>query len=91
MTTDELKRWAIDRATHIVECEGVQLAISARELNHEVLEAESPLLATAIARGMGSLACAHPFLNGNGRTIMTVHTELANRAEIRVEWEKTRS
>ena len=38
---------------------------------------------------MGSLAYAHPFLDGNGRTIMTVHTELANRAGIRVEWEKT--
>jgi len=38
---------------------------------------------------MGTLAYAHPFLDGNGRTIMTVHTELPSRAGIRIEWEKT--
>jgi cell filamentation protein len=38
---------------------------------------------------MGTLAYSHPFLDGNGRTIMTVHAELAHRAGIRVEWEKT--
>jgi cell filamentation protein len=38
---------------------------------------------------MGSLAHAHPFLDGNGRTIMVVHTELAKRAGISIEWEKT--
>jgi cell filamentation protein len=38
---------------------------------------------------MGSLAYAHPFLDGNGRTIMVVHTELANRAGITIAWEKT--
>jgi hypothetical protein len=38
---------------------------------------------------MGTLAYAHPFLDGNGRTIMTVHAELASRAGIRIEWEKT--
>lgn len=39
---------------------------------------------------MGSLAHAHPFLDGNGRTIMVVHNELAHRAGISIEWEKTR-
>jgi cell filamentation protein len=38
---------------------------------------------------MGELAFAHPFLDGNGRTIITVHTELARRAGMTVEWEKT--
>ena len=38
---------------------------------------------------MGSLAYAHPFLDGNGRTIMVVHTELANRAGITIAWENT--
>jgi cell filamentation protein len=38
---------------------------------------------------MGSLANAHPFLDGNGRTVMPVHTELANRAGITIAWENT--
>lgn len=38
---------------------------------------------------MGSLAHAHPFLDGNGRTIMTIHTELAYRAGIEIDWLKT--
>ena len=38
---------------------------------------------------MGYLAHAHPFLDGNGRTILVVHTELAHRAGIRIEWRKT--
>jgi cell filamentation protein len=32
------------------------------------------------------LAHAHPFLDGNGRTITTVHTELAVRANIMIDW-----
>jgi cell filamentation protein len=32
------------------------------------------------------LAHAHPFLDGNGRTITTVHTELAARANIMIDW-----
>jgi hypothetical protein len=38
---------------------------------------------------MGTLAYSHPFLDGNGSTIMTLHAELAHRAGIRIEWEKT--
>jgi cell filamentation protein len=38
---------------------------------------------------MGALAHAHPFLDGNGRTIMTVHEEMARRAGISVQWERT--
>jgi cell filamentation protein len=32
------------------------------------------------------LAHAHPFLDGNGRTITTVHAELAARANIMIDW-----
>ncbi len=39
---------------------------------------------------MGYLAYAHPFLDGNGRTIMVVHTELAQRSGISVDWAATR-
>jgi hypothetical protein len=52
MTSDELKLWAIYRATEIVKREGVQFALAARERNEEALEAESAVLATAIARGI---------------------------------------
>jgi cell filamentation protein len=38
---------------------------------------------------MGYLAYGHPFLDGNGRTIMVVHTELAQRAGISIEWAAT--
>jgi cell filamentation protein len=36
---------------------------------------------------MGLLAYAHPFLDGNGRTLMVVHADLACCADIHVEWE----
>lgn len=38
---------------------------------------------------MGSLAHAHPFLDGNGRTIMVLHTEMAYRAGISIDWAQT--
>lgn len=38
---------------------------------------------------MGYLAFGHPFLEGNGRTIMVVHSELARRAGISIDWAST--
>ena len=38
---------------------------------------------------MGLLAHAHPFLDGNGRTIMTVHADLCRRAGIHIDWSQT--
>jgi cell filamentation protein len=35
---------------------------------------------------LGYLAYAHPFLDGNGRTILTVHVELARRAGFSIDW-----
>jgi cell filamentation protein len=37
---------------------------------------------------MGYLAHAHPFLDGNGRTLMLVHSELAHRASFSIDWSK---
>lgn len=34
----------------------------------------------------GRLARAHCFLEGNGRALMTVHADLARRADIHIEW-----
>ncbi len=36
---------------------------------------------------MGLLCHGHPMLDGNGRTLMTVHAELCRRAGIRIAWE----
>jgi cell filamentation protein len=38
---------------------------------------------------MGYLAYGHPFLDGNGRTIMAVHAVLAQRAGFSIDWSKT--
>jgi cell filamentation protein len=38
---------------------------------------------------MGYLAYGHPFLDGNGRTIMVVHGVLAQRAGFSVDWAAT--
>lgn len=37
---------------------------------------------------IGYLAYAHPFLEGNGRTIMLVHSEMCRRAGIHVDWQQ---
>lgn len=39
---------------------------------------------------MGAFAWAHPFLDGNGRTMLLVHSELCKRAGIRIDWLKTK-
>ena len=39
---------------------------------------------------MGYLAYAHPFLDGNGRTIITVHSVLAQRAGFSIDWSVTK-
>jgi cell filamentation protein len=38
---------------------------------------------------MGYLAYGHPFLDGNGRTIMLIHAELARRVGISIDWAAT--
>lgn len=38
---------------------------------------------------MGYLAYAHPFLDGNGRTIMVVHGAMAQRAGFNINWAAT--
>jgi cell filamentation protein len=39
---------------------------------------------------MGYLAYGHPFLDGNGRTIMTIHSVLAQRAGFSIDWSATK-
>ena len=47
------------------------------------------LMADKPGEVMGYFAYGHPFLDGNGRTIMVVHAELAQRAGISVNWAAT--
>ncbi len=46
-------------------------------------------MATRPGEVMGYLVYGHPFLDGNGRTILTVRTELAQRAGISIDWAAT--
>jgi cell filamentation protein len=50
---------------------------------------DKTLMASKPGEIMGYLAYGHPFLDGNGRTIMVVHAELAQRAGISIDWSAT--
>jgi cell filamentation protein len=50
---------------------------------------DSPFMREQPGEVMGLLAHAHPFLDGNGRTIMVLHAELAHRAGISIDWKQT--
>lgn len=50
---------------------------------------EKPYMAERPGEIMGYLAYGHPFLDGNGRTIMVIHAELSQRAGISIDWAAT--
>ena len=50
---------------------------------------QTEFMASKPGEVMGYLAYGHPFLDGNGRTIMVVHSELARRAGITIDWSRT--
>jgi cell filamentation protein len=50
---------------------------------------ERTLMAAKPGQVMGYLAYGHPFLDGNGRTIMVVHCILAQRAGFSIDWAST--
>ena len=50
---------------------------------------DSPWMRERAGEVIGLLAHAHPFLDGNGRTIMVLHAELAHRASISIDWKQT--
>ncbi len=39
---------------------------------------------------MGMMAWAHPFLDGNGRTMLLVHVELCHRAGFAIDWTQSK-
>lgn len=46
-------------------------------------------MSAKVGEVMGYLAYAHPFLDGNGRTIMVIHSVLAQRAGFSIDWART--
>jgi len=56
---------------------------------HYALQLAEATMTARPGEVMGYLAHAHPFLDGNGRTLMVVHNELAHRAGISIDWTKT--
>jgi cell filamentation protein len=48
---------------------------------------DTPYLQAHPGEVFGYLAHAHPFLEGNGRTILTIFAELSRRSGFHVEWE----
>ena len=50
---------------------------------------DKALMADKPGEVMGYLAYAHPFLDGNGRTILAAHVDLAERAGIGIDWAAT--
>lgn len=50
---------------------------------------DASFMAEKFGEVMGHLAYGHPFLDGNGRTIMVIHSELAQRAGFSIEWAAT--
>jgi cell filamentation protein len=53
------------------------------------LASEKSVMAAKPGEVIGYLAYGHPFLDGNGRTIMVVHAELAERAGMSIDWAAT--
>jgi cell filamentation protein len=58
-----------------------------RAANHALTEGSKPeTMRKHPGEVMGYLAYAHPFLEGNGRTILAMHSEMARRAAISIDW-----
>ena len=46
-------------------------------------------MAAKLGEVMGHFAYGHPFLDGNGRTMLLVHMELCHRADFSIDWHRT--
>lgn len=50
---------------------------------------QSTQMASQFGFVMGYFAFGHPFLDGNGRTMLLVHAELCNRSGFSIDWSRT--
>ncbi len=82
---DAVYPWAGgDRLKHAPD-----LAISKGEVRFADPPQDPDVMVANSGTVMGYLAYGHPFLDGNGRTIMVVHCILAHRAGISIDWAST--
>ena len=83
-----------DRAALLSETPGSRIsslfaAPGDAQLNMEtglVMGLDPAIMRSRPGEVFGRLAQAHPFLEGNGRTLMAVHADLARRADINIDW-----
>jgi cell filamentation protein len=54
-----------------------------------ILASKKDKFKSTVGQVMGNLAFAHPFLDGNGRTLILVHMELCHRAGFSIDWSRT--
>jgi len=59
----------------------------AMAMRHALEHGGEPVkLRAAPGYALGMMAWAHPFLDGNGRTMLLVHTEMCRRAGFSIDW-----
>ncbi len=98
---EEFYPWAgKDRQTlgvgRLVSKGGEKLQFEASELCQQAVEwglsmgNDRRTMSKTPGKVMGAFAWGHPFLDGNGRTMLLVHAELCHRAGISIDWPATR-
>jgi cell filamentation protein len=84
----------LKNAPHLVVSKGSVIFAYPQDIRRSIdyaLEHEQDKVFMAAKPGevMGYLAFGHPFLDGNGRAIMTIHSMLAQRAGFSIDWAAT--
>nr|WP_315256852.1 Fic family protein [uncultured Duganella sp.] len=83
-------RQALGVAQHVAKGERVQFeqsGLARRAVEHGLrLAADHNTMRAKPGTIMGYFAWGHPFLDGNGRTMLLVHTELCSRAGFAIDW-----
>ncbi|MFZ6759130.1 Fic family protein [Undibacterium sp. Ji50W] len=77
----------ISKGQHI-QFEAAELCRRAVEWGLE-LGNDAKTMQTKPGTVMGMFAWGHPFLDGNGRTMLLVHTELCSRADFSIDWQSS--
>jgi cell filamentation protein len=84
----------LKNAPHLAMSKGVVIFAYPQDIRRSVDYAlehgqDKEFMAAKPGEVMGYLAYGHPFLDGNGRAIMVVHSMLAHRAGFSIDWGAT--
>jgi cell filamentation protein len=84
----------LSNAPHLVISKGPVLFAYPQDIRRSIDYAlkhgqDRAFMASKPGEVMGYFAYGHPFLEGNGRTIMVVHSVLADRAGLCIDWAAT--